>query len=53
MNQSASDIRGQRGGNEALVASGTLTDGRSFVFQMTEKFRNGVHLYNHLRIEFR
>lgn len=47
------DIRGQRGGNEALVASGTLADGRSFVFQMTEKFRDGVHLYNHLRVQFR
>jgi hypothetical protein len=47
------DIRGQRGGNEALVASGTLTDGRSFFFEMTEKFRDGVHLYPHIAVQFR
>jgi hypothetical protein len=47
------DTRGQRGGNEALVASGTLTDGRSFFFEMTEKFRDGVHLYPHITVQFR
>jgi len=47
------DIRGQRGGNETLVASGTLTDGRSFFVEVTEKFRNGVHLFPHVSIEFR
>ncbi len=47
------DTRGQRGGNEALVASGTLTDGRTFFFEMTEKFRDGVHLYPHITVQFR
>lgn len=47
------DIRGQRGGNEALVASGTLADSRSFFFQMTEKFRDGVHLFPDITIRFR
>jgi hypothetical protein len=42
----------QRGGNEALVASGTLEDGRSFHVELTEKFREGVHLFPHVRIEF-
>jgi hypothetical protein len=47
------DIRGQRGGNEALVAAGTLADGRSFFFEMTEKFRDGVHLFPHITVQFR
>ena len=47
------DTRGQRGGNEALVASGTLTDGRTFFFEMTEKFRDGVHLYPHITVQIR
>jgi len=42
----------QRGGNEALVASGTLADGRSFQVEITEKFREGEHLFPHVRIEF-
>jgi hypothetical protein len=46
-------IRGQRGGNEALVASGTLTDGRSFQVEYTEKFREGEHLFPHIRIDFK
>ncbi len=47
------DTRGQRGGNEAMVVAGVLSDGRSFFVQMTEKFRDGVHLYPHLTIQFR
>ena len=47
------DTRGQRGGNETLVVSGMLTDGRSFFVQMTEKFRDGVHLFPHMTIQFR
>jgi hypothetical protein len=47
------DIRGQRGGNEALVAAGTLADGRSFLVQLTEKFRDGVHLFPEITIRFR
>jgi len=47
------DIRGQRGGNEAVVAAGTLTDGRSFQVEITEKFREGEHLFPHVRIDFR
>jgi hypothetical protein len=47
------DIRGQRGGNETLVASGTLTDGPSFFVELTEKFRDGVHLFPHITIQFR
>jgi len=47
------DTRGQRGGNEALVASGTLTDGRAFFVEVTEKFRDGVHLFPHVAIQFR
>ena len=47
------DTRGQRGGNSALVASGTLTDGRSFFVQVTEKFRDGEHLFPHVAIQFR
>ena len=47
------DTRGRRGGNEALVARGLLSDGSSFLVQMTEKFRDGVHLYPHLAIEFK
>jgi hypothetical protein len=43
----------QRGGNEALVATGTLTDGRSFQVELTEKFREGEHLFPQVRIEFR
>ena len=46
------DIVQQRGGNEALVASGTLSDGRSFQVKLTEKFREGEHLFPHVRIEF-
>lgn len=46
-------IRGQRGGNEVIVASGTLTDGRSFQVQITEKFRDGEHLFPHVKIDFR
>jgi len=46
------DIVQQRGGNEALVASGTLSDGRSFQVELTEKFREGEHLFPHVRIEF-
>ena len=46
-------IRGQRGGNEALVASGTLTDGRWFQVEYTEKFREGEHLFPHIRIDFK
>jgi len=42
----------QRGGNEAVVASGMLTDGRSFQLEFTEKFREGEHLFPHVRIEF-
>ncbi len=47
------DIVPQRGGNEALVASGTLTDGRSFQVELTEQFREGEHHFPHVRIEFR
>jgi hypothetical protein len=47
------DIRGQRGGNEAVVATGTLTDGRTFQVEFTEKFREGEHLFPHVRIDFR
>ena len=47
------DTRGQRGGNEAMVVAGALSDGRSFFVQMTEKFRDGVHLYPHLTVQFR
>jgi hypothetical protein len=43
----------QRGGNEAIVASGNLTDGRSFQVELTEKFREREHLFPHVRIEFR
>jgi hypothetical protein len=43
----------QRGGNEAVVASGTLRDGRWFQVEFTEKFRDGVHIFPHIRIEFR
>jgi hypothetical protein len=43
----------QRGGNEAVVASGTLTDGRSFQVEFTDKFREGEHLFPQVRIEFR
>ena len=46
------DIVQQRGGNEALIASGTLTDGRSFQVEITEKFREGEHLFPHVRIDF-
>ena len=46
------DIVQQRGGNEALIASGTLTDGRSFQVELTEKFREGQHLFPHVRIDF-
>jgi hypothetical protein len=45
--------RGQRGGNEALIASGTLTDGRRFRVEYTEKFRDGQHLFPHIRIDFK
>ena len=47
------DIRGQRGGNEAVVAAGSLTDGRTFQVEFTEKFRAGQHLFPHVRIDFR
>jgi hypothetical protein len=47
------DIRGQRGGNETVVATGTLTDGRTFQVEFTEKFREGEHLFPHVRIDFR
>ncbi len=43
----------QRGGNEAVVASGSLADGRSFQLEFTEEFREGRHLFPHVRIEFR
>jgi hypothetical protein len=43
----------QRGGNEVVVASGTLTDGRSFQVEFTETFREGEHLFPRVRIEFR
>jgi hypothetical protein len=43
----------QRGGNEVVVASGTLTDGRSFQVEFTEKFREGQHLFPEVRIDFR
>jgi hypothetical protein len=43
----------QRGGNSVVVASGTLTDGRSFQVEFTEKFREEEHLFPHIRIEFR
>ena len=47
------DIRGQRGGNEALIASGTLMDDREFQVEITEEFREGTHIFPHVRIEFR
>jgi hypothetical protein len=47
------DIPGQRGGNESLTAFGNLADGRAFQVEFTEKFRNGVHTFPHVRIEFR
>jgi hypothetical protein len=47
------DIRGQRGGNEAVVAGGSLTDGRTFQVEFTEKFREGQHLFPHIRIDFK
>jgi hypothetical protein len=43
----------QRGGNEVVVASGTLTDGHSFQVEFTEEFREGEHLFPQIRIEFR
>ncbi len=43
----------QRGGNSVVVASGTLTDGRSFQVEFTEEFREGEHLFPQIRIEFR
>ena len=46
------DIVQQRGGNEALVASGTLADGRSFQVELTEKLRAGEPLFPHVRIDF-
>ena len=46
-------IRGQRGGNEAVVAAGSLTDGRTFQVEFTEKFVEGQHLFPHIRIDFK
>ena len=47
------DTRGQRGGNSTAVGSGTLTNGRRFFFEITEKFRDGEHLFPHVSIQFR
>jgi len=46
------DIVQQRGGNEALVASGTLADAPSFQVELTEKLRAGEPLFPHVRIDF-
>jgi hypothetical protein len=46
-------IPAQRGGNESLTAMGSLADGRSFQVEFTEQFRNNVHTFLHIRIEFR
>jgi hypothetical protein len=47
------DIRGRRGGTSVVVASGTLTDGRSFQVQYTEKFREGENRFQQVRIDFK
>ena len=44
-------VPAQRGGNEELIATGTLMDGRSFVVHINEKFREGVHLFKNVRID--
>ena len=47
------DTRGRRGGNSDVVASGTLTDGRSFQLEYSENFREGERRFPHIRIDFR
>jgi hypothetical protein len=47
------DIRGSRGGNEALVAFGTLDDGRLFQVELTERLLDSEHFFHQVRIDFR
>jgi hypothetical protein len=47
------DIRGSRGGNEALTAFGALEDGRLFQVELTERLMDGEHFFHQVRIDFR
>ena len=44
-------VPAQRGGGEAVVATGTLLNGRSFVVHINERFREGIHLFKNVRID--
>jgi hypothetical protein len=46
------DIRGSRDANEALAALGTLSDGRVFHVELTERLHDGTHTFIHVRIDF-
>ena len=41
----------QRDAGDGVVASGSLSDGRSFVIHINERFRDGMHLFNNVRID--